>query len=97
MWRHDGAGLRALGMHVGSVQNANGVRIGAAYIPINTLLEQWGATMNVFPQTLTSRSAMMPADGKPQEGSGLGPNESISLSSSLPDVCLSDDCVLIVE
>nr|WP_139416599.1 hypothetical protein [Agromyces laixinhei] len=47
VWRNDSQGLRAVGMHVGSIVY-NGATLGC-YYPIDTLLSQWGASMNFFP------------------------------------------------
>lgn len=97
VWRHDGAGLRAVGMHVGSLYNSSDVRIGAVYIPINTLLTQWGASMGVFPLALASTGADLSVDDLPSSKTTLGPGESTALSTSLPDACPSDDCILVNE
>ncbi|WP_426005775.1 trypsin-like serine protease [Paenarthrobacter sp. NyZ202] len=47
VWRQDSQGLRAVGMHVGAI-NYYGSTLGC-YIPIDTLLSQWGASMNFWP------------------------------------------------
>lgn len=53
VWRNDGNGLRAVGMTVGYLTRG-GVQVAGCYIPIETLLTQWGAKMNVFPRTATA-------------------------------------------
>ncbi|MET3368074.1 UNVERIFIED_CONTAM: hypothetical protein ABIE34_001307 [Jeotgalibacillus campisalis] len=62
VWRQDSQGLRAVGMHVGAL-NYNGSILGC-YIPIDTLLSQWGASMNFWPawaaRGSTSDEELMP-------------------------------------
>ncbi|MBD3940118.1 hypothetical protein IF188_00205 [Microbacterium sp. NEAU-LLC] len=95
VWRYDGAGLRAVGMHVGSVLDQNKKRIGAAYIPINTLLDQWGATLPVFAKTLTFASEDAPSDSIDSGGGTL--DDATALSPDVVDVCPGNDCVLVNE
>ncbi|MFK0003126.1 hypothetical protein ACIQTZ_14080 [Paenarthrobacter sp. NPDC090520] len=47
VWRWDSQGLRAVGMHVGRL-DYEGATYGC-YLPIDTLLSQWGASMNFWP------------------------------------------------
>lgn len=92
VWRYDGAGLRAVGMHVGSVVDKyTKQRIGAAYIPINTLLQQWGAALPVFPRTFATSKAA-PSDMVQAE-----PEGSLALDPSLPNICADGNCVIIPE
>lgn len=68
VWRSDSQGLRAVGMHVGSIANGSGSRYGC-YIPIDTLLSQWGASMNFHSRTLAQRTS----DLMPESTSGEVP------------------------
>src|SRR4029453_4329621 len=62
VWRWDSQGLRALGMHVGKF-DYEGATYGC-YLPIDTLLSQWGASMNFWPISAargqTSSEDLMP-------------------------------------
>lgn len=65
VWRLDSQGLRAVGMHTNPAQY-NGKTYGC-YIPIDTLLVQWGASMNFFPAARTqapSDELMPPSESK---------------------------------
>lgn len=69
VWRLDGQGLRALGMHVGKF-DYEGATYGC-YLPIDTLLSQWGASMNFWPSAA--------ARGQAPSGELMPPSDSTDL------------------
>ena len=66
VWRWDGQGLRAAGMHVGKF-DFEGATYGC-YLPIDTLLSQWGASMNFWPSS-AARGQVLPEDTMPESDS----------------------------
>jgi len=66
VWRWDSQGLRAVGMHVGRF-DYEGATYGC-YLPIDTLLSQWGASMNFWP-TSAARGQAPSEDLMPESDS----------------------------
>lgn len=103
VWQATSAGVKAVGMHVGSI-SISGIRIGAVYIPIDTLLSQWGAWMNVFssPYGRGAEPGLtldVPAD---RPGPGLmsvGPSKGTGAEfpDGLEDICSKSNCVFVEE
>jgi hypothetical protein len=112
VWRWDSYGLRALGMHVGSAYHpSTGARIGALYLPMNGLLTDWGAQMNVFSSASASASTSASAssangvtanetvvtDETPPGMVSVGPGpEPDEVSPSLPNLC-AEGCTIVLE
>ncbi|WP_156366510.1 hypothetical protein [Microbacterium sp. No. 7] len=95
VWRWDGNGLRAVGVQVGVLHHQLTQKyIGAVYIPIETLLAQWGnASLPVF----SSPTARMVRDdariGPTSEQMILIPSGPPSdVPDGLEDVCADIPC-----
>ncbi|ALJ19846.1 hypothetical protein [Microbacterium sp. No. 7] len=97
VWRWDSAGLRAVGINVGYVtQGQGGPYVAGVYLPIETVLSQWGASMNVF-SSATARQAdgVLGADRPSEALRKVSPGPVTDLPVGLPDICADIDCVFV--